>query len=177
MPLGQPEIRRFASQRLSLAYADWGNHDAPLLALVHGGRDHKRSWDWTADALKDEFHVVAPDLRGHGESDWASDGDYSMADYVLDLAALFKHLGKQPQTIVAHSLGGMVALRYAGLYPERVRRIVAVEGLGMSPRMIAEQEAKPVSERLRAWVDKRLANTERPLKRYPDIAAATARMR
>jgi len=177
MPLGQPEIRRFASQRLSLAYADWGNHDAPLLALVHGGRDHKRSWDWTADALKDEFHVVAPDLRGHGESDWASDGDYSMADYVLDLAALFKHLGKEPQTIVAHSLGGMVALRYAGLFPERVRRIVAVEGLGMSPRMIAEQEAKPVSERLRAWVDKRLANTERPLKRYPDIAAATARMR
>lgn len=177
MSSARPEIRRYESQRLSLAYADWGNHDAPLLLLVHGGRDHKRSWDWTAQALCGAFHVVAPDLRGHGESDWATDGDYAMADYVLDLAGLLRHLGKDPATIVAHSLGGMIALRYTGLYPERIRKIVAIEGLGMSPRMIAAMEATPVAERLRAWVDKRLANDGRSLKRYPSLADAEARMR
>ncbi len=177
MSLSQPEIRRFTSQRLSLAYADWGNHDAPLLVLVHGGRDHKRSWDWTAQALKNEFHVVALDLRGHGESDWAADGDYAPGDQVLDLAAFMRHLDKDPATFIAHSLGGFITLRYAGLYPERVKRIVAIEGLGMSPRLHAAREEKPVDERLRGWVEQKLANDSKTPKRYPDIEAAKARMR
>lgn len=177
MPAASPEIRRFTSQRLSLAYADWGNHDAPLLVLVHGGRDHKRSWDWTAEALRNDFHVVAPDLRGHGESDWSSDGDYAPSDHVLDLAALMRHLGKDPATFIAHSLGGMITLRYAGLYPERVRKVVAIEGLGMSPRMMAERRTKPVDEVLRGWVEQKLANAGKTPRRYPDLAAAEARMR
>ena len=63
-----PENRFYESQGLKLHYADWGNENAPALILVHGGRDHCRSWDLIARSLQRHFHVVAPDLRGHGDS-------------------------------------------------------------------------------------------------------------
>src|SRR5215475_1558263 len=72
-----PTTHSFISQRLRLRYVDWGNPDAPPLILLHGGRDHSRSWDWTAQELRAKWHVIAPDLRGHGDSDWSADGDYS----------------------------------------------------------------------------------------------------
>ena len=64
----QPTERFFTSQRLKIAYWDWGNEDAPPLVLVHGGRDHSRQWDKVARAFRDRFHVVAKDMRGHGDS-------------------------------------------------------------------------------------------------------------
>ena len=63
--MSAPEARFFVSQRLRLHYADWGNPAAPPLILLHGGRDHCRSWDWTAQALRNDWHIIAPDLRGH----------------------------------------------------------------------------------------------------------------
>ncbi len=85
-----PTSHYFYSQRLKLHYVDWGNADKPLMILVHGGRDHCRNWDWVALELRRHYHVIAPDLRGHGDSDWAVGGSYSMIDYVLDLAQLMK---------------------------------------------------------------------------------------
>src|SRR5207244_9282227 len=116
----------FYSQRLKLHYVDWGNADKPPLLLVHGGRDHCRSWDWAAADLRRDFHVIAPDLRGHGDSAWAVGSAYSMIDYVLDVAALLKALDLFPITVIAHSLGASVALQYAGVYPEDVARLVAI---------------------------------------------------
>ena len=66
-----PTSRIYFSQRLRLHYVDWGNPDAPPLLLVHGGRDHCRNWDWVAQALRHDWHVIAPDLRGHGDSQWS----------------------------------------------------------------------------------------------------------
>ena len=66
-----PTSHYFYSQRLKLHYVDWGNPDKPLLVLVHGGRDHCRNWDWVALDLRKHYHIIAPDLRGHGDSDWA----------------------------------------------------------------------------------------------------------
>src|SRR3546814_2515031 len=63
-----PISNSFISQRLKLHYVDWGNESAPPLLLVHGGRDHCRSWDWVAERLADRYHIIAPDLRGHGDS-------------------------------------------------------------------------------------------------------------
>jgi len=60
-----PTSRIYFSQRLRLHYVDWGNPEAPPLLLVHGGRDHCRNWDWLAAALRHDWHVLAPDLRGH----------------------------------------------------------------------------------------------------------------
>ena len=63
-----PTSRHYFSQRLRLHYVDWGNPDAPPLLLVHGGRDHCRNWDWVAVALRKDWHIICPDLRGHGDS-------------------------------------------------------------------------------------------------------------
>ena len=83
-----PTSRIYFSQRLRLHYVDWGNASAPPLLLVHGGRDHCRNWDWVAAELRARWHVIAPDLRGHGDSEWSQDGTYMMAGYVYDLAQL-----------------------------------------------------------------------------------------
>ena len=112
-----PTSRIYFSQRLRLHYVDWGNPTAPPLLLVHGGRDHCRNWDWVATALRRDWHVLAPDLRGHGDSQWSPDGNYSMSAYIYDLAQLIHQQELAPVTIVAHSLGGNIALRYAGVYP------------------------------------------------------------
>ena len=66
-----PESHSYYSQRLRLHYVDWGNRDAPPLLLIHGGRDHCRNWDWVAQSFRDDYHIIAPDLRGHGDSQWA----------------------------------------------------------------------------------------------------------
>src|SRR5204863_9199828 len=121
-----PTSRHYISQRLRLHYVDWGNPDAPPLLLVHGGRDHCRNWDWVASALRHDWHVLAPDLRGHGDSQWSPDGNYSTGAYVYDLAQLIHQQELAPVTVIAHSLGGNLAIRYTGIYPENVRRLVAI---------------------------------------------------
>ena len=126
-----PVSRFFVSQRLKLHYVDWGNVGAPPLVLVHGGRDHCRMWDWVAERLSERWHVIAPDLRGHGDSAWSSDGSYSIAGYLYDLAQLVHQLRLAPATIVAHSLGGSISARFAGTFPDQVRQMVLIEGLGI----------------------------------------------
>lgn len=172
-----PTSHWFVSQRLRLHYADWGNPDAPPLLLVHGGRDHCRSWDWVAQELARDWHVIAPDLRGHGDSAWEPDGNYETSAFVYDLAQLIHQLDLSPVTIVSHSLGGNVSLRYAGLYPETVRKLVAIEGLGPSPTFQAERNKVPLADRWRTWIaDKRKAAGRLP-KRYDTIEDAYARMK
>ena len=83
-----PTSHTYFSQRLRLHYVDWGNADKPPLLLIHGGRDHCRNWDWTAEALRGRWHIIAPDLRGHGDSQWSPDGTYTMPGYIYDLAQL-----------------------------------------------------------------------------------------
>ena len=176
MTLTGPTSHAFVSQRLRLHYADWGNADAPPLLLVHGGRDHCRSWDWVAERLRDRWHVIAPDLRGHGDSQWSPDGTYDTHGFVYDLAQLVHQLDAGPVTIVAHSLGGNVALRYTGLYPETVAKLVAIEGLGPSPKVLAERAQTPFAERWRTWIaDKRAAAGRLP-KRYATFEDALTRM-
>ena len=84
----EPVSHYFYSNRLKLQFWDWGSEGKPPLILVHGGLDHARSWDWVARALRDDFHVYALDLRGHGNSAWVPGALYSVAEYVLDLSAL-----------------------------------------------------------------------------------------
>jgi pimeloyl-ACP methyl ester carboxylesterase len=171
-----PTSRIYFSQRLRLHYVDWGNPSAPPLLLVHGGRDHCRNWDWIAQRLRHDWHIIAPDLRGHGDSQWTQDGDYTMAGYVYDLAQLIHQQELAPVTIVAHSLGGNIALRYTGMYPETVRKLVAIEGLGPSPKVLEERFSKPLTERLRAWVDEQRGLAGRLPRRYATIEDAFKRM-
>lgn len=171
-----PTSHTYTSQRLRLNYVDWGNPGAPPLLLVHGMRDHARSWDAVAAALRDRWHVIAPDLRGHGDSAWQPDGGYGLAACVCDLAELVRHLDLAPVTVIGHSLGGNVAVRYAGIFPAAVKRLVCIEGLGPSPAVMAERLARPVAERMAAWVEAQQRLQTRAPRRYPSIADAVARM-
>lgn len=166
----------FSSQRLTLRACAWGQARNPLVILVHGALDQKRSWDWTATALAERYYVVAYDLRGHGRSDWASDGDYGVMDHVFDLASLVDHLGVDRFRLVGHSLGGNIALRFAGLYPGREIKLAAIEGLGPSPKMLAERNALSTQERLTKWIEDRRSKSARVRRVMKDYDDALARM-
>ncbi len=171
-----PASHTYFSQRLRLHYVDWGNPEKPPLILLHGGRDHCRNWDWTAAALRDDWHVIAPDLRGHGDSQWTADGSYTMTGYVYDLAQLVHGQRLQPVTIIAHSLGGNIALRYTGLYPDTVAKLIAIEGMGPPPQIWAERSSKTIAERMDAWIREQRGLAGRLPRRYPSIEDAFRRM-
>lgn len=171
-----PTSRFYMSQRLRLHYVDWGNPGAPPLLLLHGGQDHCRNWDWVAAALKQDWHIIAPDLRGHGDSAWAADGNYTMAGYVADLVQLIQQQRLAPVTIIAHSLGGNIALRTTGIYPDQVRRLVSIEGLGPSPSSQAKRMERSIDVRMAEWIAERHALSARLPRRYASIEEALARM-
>jgi pimeloyl-ACP methyl ester carboxylesterase len=172
-----PTSHFYFSQRLRLHYVDWGNENAPTAVLVHGGRDHARNWDWVARELRHEFHLVAPDLRGHGDSAWAIGGMYAIADFVLDIANLIDGLGPAPVVLIGHSLGGAVSLMYTGIYPERVSKLVAIEGLGPPPAMLAKLRDRQPEQRMREWIEQVRQLGARQPRRYESFEAAAKRMR
>lgn len=175
-PVIGPTSHMYYSQRLRLHYVDWGNEHAPPMLLVHGGRDHCRNWDWVAQAFRDEYHVIAPDLRGHGDSEWAVGGTYGLFDFVADLAQLVHQKQLAPVTILSHSLGGNVSLHFAGLYPEAVKQLVAIEGLGPSPKMLAKRAQTPSHERLSGWIETLRKLSGRTPRKYPTLEDALTRM-
>lgn len=176
MTLSGPTSQSFISQRMRLHYVDWGNPEAPPLLLVHGGRDHCRSWDWVAEELRKDWHVIAFDHRGHGDSEWANDGNYLTSDMVYDLAQLVHQLDLAPVTIVAHSMGGDVSLRFAGAFPGKVAKLAAIEPVGLSPEMQPGRDGKPYVERVRNWVEAKREAAGRLPRRYATIEEAYARM-
>jgi pimeloyl-ACP methyl ester carboxylesterase len=172
-----PTSHLYFSQRLRLHYVDWGNPDAPALLMIHGGRDHCRNWDWIAERLRGRYHIVAPDLRGHGDSEWAVGAGYGELNYVYDIVQLVHQKKMAPVTIIAHSLGGSIALLYAGLYPETIAKVVAIEGLGPSPKMLEQWAGTPVEERVRGMFEARRKSAGRSPRKYASIEDAVTRMK
>ncbi len=166
----EPQSRFYESQRLRLHYVVWGDGGRPPLLLIHGGRDHCRNWDAVALALRERYTIYAPDLRGHGDSAWALGSMYSLPEFVLDVATLTATL-EGPLTLIGHSLGGAIALQYAGVFPERVEKVVAIEGLG--PPVL---EHDPAPARMRHWIDHMHEMEERQPRRYASVEEATRRM-
>jgi len=171
--MSSPQSRFFVSQGLRLHYADWGNEGAPPLLLVHGGRDHCRSWDVIARALQPHFHVLAPDLRGHGDSDWTKGGSYSLTEYVYDLSRLVRHIAARQVAIIGHSMGGMVGLIYAGTFPDQVSALVVLDGVTVLP----SEKSAPAHERIATWVGQLDKLEDRKPRRYSTIEEAAAQMR
>ncbi|MET0920540.1 MAG: alpha/beta hydrolase, partial [Acidimicrobiia bacterium] len=169
-----PTSHTYYSQRLRLHYLDYGNADAPPLLMVHGNRDHAHNWDWLADRLRDRYHIVAPDLRGHGDSQWSLGSAYATNEFVYDIAQLVEQQRLAPLRIVAHSLGGNVALRYAGTYPDRVERLVVIEGSAGTIRRV--DPPPPAAERLQKLVDTGRSLAARTPRRYATLDDAFRRM-
>ena len=123
----RPTSHSYYSQRLRLHYLDWGNAAAPHLLLVHGVQDHCHTWDWFADAFVGDYHAVAPDLRGHGDSEWVLGSGYHMMDYVYDLAQLVRQARLEPLVVVGHSMGGTIALVAQPQSATWAKRIVLID--------------------------------------------------
>ena len=170
----EPVSHYYYSDRLKLHFWDWGQDGKPPLILVHGGLDHARNWDWVARSLRKHFHVYAVDLRGHGNSAWAPGALYSIAEYVADLSALADVIGQFPVTIVGHSLGGAITLVYSGTYPDRVKKAVAIEGLGLP---LTHRIFGPAPERMRNWIEGVRQTERREPHSYPNLEAAVRRMK
>ena len=153
-----PSSHIYFSQRLRLHYVDWGNPDGPPMLLIHGGRDHCRNWDWVAEHFAKDYHIIAPDLRGHGDSQWEASGNYTQICYVYDIAQLLQQKNMHDVTVIGHSLGGAIALMYTALFPERVKKLVAIEGMGPSPSLAAKQAEISINEIGRASCRERVSS-------------------
>jgi pimeloyl-ACP methyl ester carboxylesterase len=170
--LAGPTDRFYESQGLRLHYADWGNDAAPPLILIHGGRDHCRSWDEVARALQPHFHVMAPDLSGHGDSDWAKGSSYSLSDYVYDLTRLVRSAAVHQTAIVGHSMGGMIGLMYAGTNLDNVSRLAVLDGVTVLPG----RPRAPIHELIAEWVAQLDRIAERKPRHYRSVAEAAERI-
>jgi pimeloyl-ACP methyl ester carboxylesterase len=174
MHAAEPTSHTYLSQRLRLHYLDWGNPGAPALLLLHGTRDHAHSWDWTARRLRDRYHVITPDLRGHGDSQWSLGSLYTPTEYVYDVAQLIQQQHLAPVRVVAHSLGAIIALRYAGSYPELVERLVIVDGTGDLAMQSVDRPEAP--QRQRDWIQAQRSLAARMPRRYATLDEALQRM-
>lgn len=169
----EPWQHFYQSQGLRLTYWVWGEADKPPLIFVHGFRDHSRSWERYAEAFSEHYRVIAPDLRGHGDSQWARGGYYSILDFVPDIVSLIDLVGGRA-SVVAHSLGGAAVLAAAGAYPDHFERIVSIEGAGA---MMHEPSARTVTpEWIRKWVDRSRGMERREPRVYPTFQRCVERV-
>lgn len=146
----EPASRRLRLDTgIELALLEWGPKSADhTVVLVHGFLDMAWGWAPTVDAsLGEKFHVVAADMRGHGDSDRVGAGGYYyFMDYVADLASLCAQVRRDRLSVVGHSMGGSVASYYVGTYPDRVHRLAILEGLG------PPEDSTPPPERMATWI-------------------------
>ena len=137
---------------------EWGDPAAPKVILLHGVQDVSASWQFTIDAMKQDWHFIAPDWRGYGMSGWSGAQSYWIPDYVADLHMILAHYTPdEPALMFTHSLGGNVTSVYAGLRPERVKKFINVEGYNIPSVRVEDswkrydswlkEIEKPVSER------------------------------
>ncbi|MDP7066345.1 MAG: alpha/beta hydrolase [Acidimicrobiales bacterium] len=106
---------------------EWGDRSFPTLLLLHGGNQSAHSWDLVSLHLANRFHVIAPDQRGHGDSEWARDADYSSHAMAADATSILSDLGVAQPTVIGHSMGGMNTLRLALQQPDLPQRLVLVD--------------------------------------------------
>lgn len=145
----------------------WPQAGAPKMVLLHGWMDVSASFQFMVDALRSAWDVYAPDWRGYGLTAWEQADSYWFPDYIADLDALLDRIQPgAPLNLVGHSLGGNVASLYAGVRPERVAKLVNLEGFGMAPTR-PEQAPK----RYARWLDElRDPPSLRPYASFAELA-------
>lgn len=132
---------------MRIHYLEWGRATDPAVVFLHGGALTAHTWDAVCRALSIDHRCIAMDLRGHGDSDWAEDGDYSLAAHARDLSALITGLPLERVVLVGMSLGGLVALTYAG-----AARAAGLAGLALVDTGTTEPHASG-RERINALMD------------------------
>jgi pimeloyl-ACP methyl ester carboxylesterase len=147
----------------------WGREGAPIIFMLHGWMDVGASFQFVADSLAGDWHVIAPDWRGFGFTERAHADTYWFPDYLADLDVMLDHYAPgEAVNLLGHSMGGNVAGLYAGVRPARVRRLINLEGFGMP----ASQETAP--RHYARWLDELRQPAE--MRSYPSVAAVAARL-
>jgi esterase len=168
----QPPADRFATVNgLRIHYLDWGTAGRRPLILLHGIARLARTFDHLAPHFSRDYHVIAVDMRGHGDSDWDPRGDYLVEDYTRDVEGLIEQLGLRDIVLWGNSTGGRVAQVLAGSRPELVAAVI-VEDVGPErPPAISDRRAKRMAEEEKGWAstDELLAQVKATYPRTPEL--------
>ena len=145
----------------------WGNEGAPIIVMVHGWMDVAASFQFVVDCLQKEWHVIALDWRGFGLTESPKTDTYWFPEYLADLDALLDHFqANEPVNLLGHSMGANVAAIYAGVRPERIKKLVNLEGFGMPVT-----HPKQAPSRYRKWLDElRVAPSMRTYANQGEVA-------
>ena len=168
MPHQKSTVEHILVRGLRYGIRHWGDPQAPLVFFLHGWMDSSATFQFVVDSLKTSWHVIAPDWRGYGQSEWLS-RPYWFPDYYADLQAILDHYSEDPVRLVGHSMGANIASIYAGIRPERVLQLVMMDfvGLGIPTHTDA-------SKQLSSWLS---AVTEAPAMRgYKNHDALSRRL-
>jgi len=155
---------------LRLHYLDWGSDDKPPFIMLHGISRVAHQFDHIAARFKNDYHVMAIDMRGHGDSAWSPNGAYLVADYVKDLEGFAEQLNLRGLLLLGNSTGGRVVQVYAGLHPDRVARLI-VEDVGPErPTDIAAAFQRQVQQEASGWAseDELLESLKRSNAKTPE---------
>jgi len=148
----------------------WGDPHAPALFLLHGWMDVSASFQFLVDALRRDWRAIAPDWRGFGLTQWSGADSYWFPDYLADLDALVRHFSPTaPITLIGHSMGGNVACLYAGVRPERIAKLVNLEGFGL-----ATTDPSRAPRRYLEWLDE--LQQRQGFRDYADFDALASRL-
>lgn len=152
------KIETFSSigHSLSLKIRENGKKDSIL--LLHGFNDSKDTFIFLEEFLSEHFNLIAFDFRGHGDSEWKKDGFYSYAENIADINNVIDHYSRDPLFILGHSMGGGLAARYTGLFPEKIKGLICLEGFSGLQSQDRERT------RIREWLDTLQKRNSRPIK-------------
>ena len=172
-----PRDRSIEVRGLKIHYLEWGEPAEEPLILIHGFLDHARSWGPFVAALEKRsaksMWIIAPDCRGHGDSGWVGAGGYyHFPDYLLDLESLVECLNVTRVSLMGHSMGGTISFLYTGTFPDRVEKLILIEGIGPVP--MAFSDAPPRMER---WLSEVKALSRRKIVEYATLESAAERLR
>ncbi len=145
----------------------WARRDAPKMVLLHGWMDVSASFQFMVDALRGEWDVYAPDWRGYGLTQWGRSDCYWFPDYLADLDRILQEIEPaKPVHVVGHSLGGNAAALYAGSRPERIAKLVNLEGFGLKA-----VPADKAPERYAQWLEELRSPPQlRPYASFDELA-------
>jgi len=166
----QPADRFVTVNGLRIHYLDWGGVDKPPMIMLHGIGRVAHTFDHIAPHFASNYHVMAVDMRGHGDSAWDPKGAYLVEDYVKDIEGLAEQLRLRNIVIWGNSTGGRVAQVFAGLHPELVAAVISEDVGPERPTQVAES----VSRQLRQEDEKGWASEEELLAQLKTSSSRTA---
>ena len=150
-PAATPQDRFVMVNGLRLHYVDWGHCDASPFVMVHGLDRVARTFDHVVPHFTTRYHVIALDMRGHGDSSWDPDGRYRVEDHAADLSGFVQALGLRNLIVWGNSTGGRVVQVFAGMHPELVSHVIAEDVGPERPRQIADNYSRRVAQEEAGW--------------------------